>query len=431
MSNHRKPRTFSISQAVRGDQRAFISISGASGSGKTKSALELGTGLVAVTGGKLYGIDTENGRMKKYAPAAGETVRPGVTYDFHHVPLDPPFDPDSYLDALRFCETDAGAASGCVIIDSQSHEHAGPGGRLDSQAKEAERLAERSRHNKDPEAHKFSAFRPNSAARGNLLWQGFLRTRLHVILCFRAKESFEQRGKTIVDIGYAAIGADEFVFEADCSILLMPGAKGVPTWASERDGEKRAIKLPQEYAGILNDGRALSANHGQRIAQWLNAGGAIARGATSSRPTSVGGEATPTGSPSTSGAGVDPPAPLTSSDAFPGDMIEYAGARYDPALPCPLTAPLSIANMETHECKAWATKLAELMKAAPDYARRAWFDRNTSEILALKARGPALAARLEELANSAGNAPSTADGGASEDGEAWGSDAPLNQSGAG
>ena len=283
-------RSFAHKPAIREAQRAFLSFSGASGGGKTKSALEVATGLVSVTGGRVFVVDTENGRALKYAPALGEKPEPGRTYDFEHVPFDPPFDPDSYLAALRHCEANG---AGAVIFDSMSHEHAGEGGRLDSQLAEAERLA--SRFSKSPDAFKFAAFGPNSAARKRLLWGGFFRSRAHIILCFRAKETMEQRGKEILDCGFAAVGGEEFLFEADASILFMPGAAGVPTWKSEKTGERKAIKLPQEYRGILDDGRPMSADHGRRLALWLNAGNVVKRPGAPTPAARMGPDATPAG----------------------------------------------------------------------------------------------------------------------------------------
>lgn len=402
MSTKRTPRRFVHERAARKRQRAFISFIGASGGGKTKSALEFATGITSVAGGQVFGVDAENGRMLKYAPAPGEAVVPGRTYDFVHVPFEPPFDPESYLDALRYCEGIAGSAGGVVIFDSMSHEHAGPGGRLDASAEEADRLAEKSRYNKDPNAHRFSAFRVNSDGRRDLLWAGFLRSNLHVILCFRAKESYEQVGSKIINVGYSAVGGQEFIFEADCSILFMPGAKGVPTWQSDKTGEAAAIKLPQEYTGIIDDGRAISAAHGAKVARWLLAGGAP----TSAQSQSAGVTHPSTHSAVTGGAGdpqTTPAPPLSSGDDFLGDRPArdpysphpeqrgYNGQTYDPTAPCSIEPAAPIMSAEDKQLKAWAATLRDMIQHADDdEQRRRWNGENAADLLRLSQRSQPL-----------------------------------------
>lgn len=420
MSAKRTPRRFEHKRGQRERQRAFVSLSGASGGGKTKSALELGTGLVSVTGGTLFGVDTENGRMLKYAPPPGQPVEPGRTYDFVHVDFRPPFDPESYLDALRHCEEVAGPAGGCVIFDSMSHEHAGPGGRLDSSQEEAERLAARSRSNNNPDAHRFSAFRPNSRGRNDLLWSGFFLSSLHVILCFRARESYEQVGSKILDRGFTPIGGQDFIFEADCSILFMPGANGVPTWRSDKTGEQTAIKLPQEYRGIIDDGRAISAEHGAKLARWLQGGGRVARPTQGSQAFNPNGAATDPKSaasppqPPLDGAGSHPPASSSSSpgDGFPGDRIDFAGKLFDPAAPAYLDPPIAVARMETNDVTRYAKTLADLITRAPADQKRAWIDAQKEDIAALRAQVPSWVSRLETLAGESAAPARATDGGA-------------------
>lgn len=369
-------RTFAHKPAIREAQRAFLSFSGASGGGKTKSALEVATGLVSVTGGRVFVVDTENGRALKYAPAPGEQPEPGRTYDFEHVPFDPPFDPDSYLAALRHCEA---SGAGAVIFDSMSHEHAGEGGRLDSQLAEAERLA--SRFNKSPDAFKFAAFGPNSAARKRLLWGGFFRSRAHIILCFRAKETMEQRGKEILDCGFTAVGGEEFIFEADASILFMPGAAGVPTWKSEKTGERKAIKLPQEYRGILDDGRPMSADHGRRLALWLNAGNAVKRPGAPTPAAHMGPDATPAGGR----GGPQGVVRQAGETAAPGPVM-WGETALDPDAPQRIDF---FPGADAAEVKAAGAALRACIERASSYGLAVtWWELND---LAFRARSPALA----------------------------------------
>lgn len=364
----RAPRVFQHADAVREGQRAFISLTGASGGGKTKSALELAQGLVSVTGPEtgrhsIFVVDSENGRAKKYAPARGERASPmdarpeGKTYAFEHVPFDPPFDPDSYLDALHYCEEHG---AGAVIFDSMSHEHAGEGGRLDSHDKIAG----------DNKKRAFMAWRPNTDARNRLLWGGFFRSPCHIILCFRAKDKSEQRGDKIIDAGFTPIGGADFIFEADCSLLFMPQASGVPTWQSDLRGEQSAIKLPDEYRAIFRRGEAVTWRHGQEMARWLNAAGAPAAKQSAPKPSES--------------SSIDEPVRIT-----------YGGAVYEPASPLELETEVPIGMMSPNERMAWASALADLIKAAPRDIKHEWVDLNDARIGALAEN---VQTRLRELA---------------------------------
>src|SRR5690348_3446471 len=115
----RQGRSFQDTPAVRSAVPLLIGLTGPSGSGKTFSALRLAMGVQKVVGGDIFGIDTEAKRMLHYADK----------FKFRHIPFVAPFDPLSYLDALRHCQN-KGAKT--VIIDSTSHLHEGAGGTLEA-----------------------------------------------------------------------------------------------------------------------------------------------------------------------------------------------------------------------------------------------------------------------------------------------------------
>ena len=79
-----KTRSFEDSQAKPGGQPYLMGLTGASGSGKTYSALRIATGIQQVTGGDIYFIDTEAKRALWYADE----------FKFRHVPFNEPFSPD-------------------------------------------------------------------------------------------------------------------------------------------------------------------------------------------------------------------------------------------------------------------------------------------------------------------------------------------------
>src|SRR5690348_18319889 len=111
---------FAAVPAVRERVPLLVGLSGASSSGKTKSALRIAEGIREVIGGDIYGIDTEARRMAHYASE----------HKFQHVEFNAPFGSVDYLEAIRYC---VGKGASVVIVDSMSHEHEGPGGLIDFQ----------------------------------------------------------------------------------------------------------------------------------------------------------------------------------------------------------------------------------------------------------------------------------------------------------
>jgi energy-coupling factor transporter ATP-binding protein EcfA2 len=86
-----------------------VLLGGASGSGKTYSALRLAKGIAKKAGGKIAAIDTENGRIRYYADE----------FDFDDMRLAVPFEPEKYIEAI---EEAVGAGYTVLIIDSITHE---------------------------------------------------------------------------------------------------------------------------------------------------------------------------------------------------------------------------------------------------------------------------------------------------------------------
>ena len=106
-------------KAQRSKVKLRLNIASPSGFGKTYSALLIAFGI---TGNwqKIAVIDTENNSASLYSHLG----------DFKTLGLDPPYNPDRYIQAIRTCE-DAGID--LIIIDSISHVWKGPGGLLEYQ----------------------------------------------------------------------------------------------------------------------------------------------------------------------------------------------------------------------------------------------------------------------------------------------------------
>jgi len=191
--------------------RAFLKIglSGASGSGKTLSALLLAYGMIKEENpkwtdeeiwNKIAVIDTENGSGSLYV---GRKIH-GVTIgEYNSIDIEPPFTPEKYTDGIDICE-DAGLLA--IVIDSLSHAWTGEGGLLDQQGAAAKRSG-----------NSYTAWR-DITPKHNRLVDRMLQSHLHVIVTTRAKTEYVQEkdgnGKTTVrKIGLAPIFREGLEFE--------------------------------------------------------------------------------------------------------------------------------------------------------------------------------------------------------------------------
>lgn len=255
-------RTFEDKSAVRQSVPLLLGLMGPSGGGKTYSALELATGIQEIVGGDIFGIDTESNRMLMYAEY----------FKFRHVPFKAPFGSLDYLDAMEHC-INRGAK--IIITDSMSHEHEGPGGLLDLWETEQDRMAGDDWQKR--ERIKMLAIQKPKKNRRRLI-NTMLQMDCNFISCFRAKETakpIKKGGKTeVVQLGFMPIAGDEFVFEQTLNCLLLPNAKGFPSWQSENMGEEMMIKLPRQFEGMFQSPRQLNREVGRELAVWARGGAA-------------------------------------------------------------------------------------------------------------------------------------------------------------
>lgn len=96
-----------------------ILLGGASGSGKTFSALRLATGLAKNMNGKVCAMDTENGRIKYYAPKDENNIDTTKEFLFDVAELREPYEPEQYI---KIIDAAVDAGYDVLIIDSISHE---------------------------------------------------------------------------------------------------------------------------------------------------------------------------------------------------------------------------------------------------------------------------------------------------------------------
>lgn len=245
-------RSFEDSEAQRSRVPLLVGLVGPSGSGKTVSALRLATGMQRVDHGPIFLIDTEARRALHYADK----------FAFRHVEFGAPFSPLDYLAAIEHCVR---RGAGTIIVDSGSHEHEGPGGVLEWHEREVQRMSRGD--SAKAERVKMLGWQKPKAARRRLI-NTVLQMPCNVIFCFRAKEKLQIKpGQEPKPRGWMAISGDEFIYEMTVNALLLPGARGVPTWQSSDAGSREQIKRPGWAEEMLGD-RQLDEQAGEALARW-------------------------------------------------------------------------------------------------------------------------------------------------------------------
>jgi len=246
---------FDFRPAVRENVSLLIALAGASGSGKTYSALRLAKGLAPT--GKIAFIDTEARRGLHYADQ----------FEFMHADMRPPFRPENFLAGIRAAEK---AGAEVVIIDSFSHEYDGEGGITDWAA-EIEAAGAKSPGNwKVPKlAHK-------------KLMNALLQCRASIIFCLRADEKIKiakEGGRTVVEqLGWMPIAEKRFIFEMTASFTLTPDKPGLPQFDLPH-------KLQSQHRHMFPANQPIGEESGRLLAEWARGGEPIQAPRTESATT--------------------------------------------------------------------------------------------------------------------------------------------------
>jgi len=228
---------FTFSSAKRVNSHLLIGLAGASGSGKTFSAMTLAAGIC---GDKPFAvIDTEAGRGLHYADQ----------FRFDHADFEPPFTPERYAEAVRVA---AGEGYETIVVDSMSHEFDGAGGIMEAADKSSA---------KGPGAWK------EPKARHKKMMNGFLQTRAHLIFCLRAEEKIDMskkddRGRIIVEnAGWHPICEKRFGYEMTASFTLRPDAPGVIDLTLPH-------KIQDQHRMSFQPGQHINTAGGVALAAW-------------------------------------------------------------------------------------------------------------------------------------------------------------------
>ena len=239
---------FTFSKAKREKSKARICLTGASGGGKTLSALYLAYGMTD-DWNKIAVIDSERGRALMYADRTDLG-----TGEFLHCELEPPYSVDRYIEAMRNAEEIVGE-DGVIIIDSASHAWKGNGGILDAKEGIAQQRG----------MTDFSAWNTAGKIQNNFI-DTIMDLKCHCIVTLRSKTEYVQEkdpetGKsTVKKLGLAPVQRDDFEYEF---MLVM-----------ELDKDTHMAQIIKDNTFLDAEGfyGVITPELGKRLREWMNEG---------------------------------------------------------------------------------------------------------------------------------------------------------------
>ena len=224
-----------LKKAERQQIKLRIGISGASGFGKTYSALKMAHGMTNDYS-KIGIIDTENGSANLYSHLGPYSV----------LNLTEPYTPERYIEAIRTSEN---ASVEVIIIDSISHEWNGAGGCLEIHNQLGGRFQDWAKL-----THRHQAFIDT-----------ILKSKCHVITTTRRKVDYSldmgSNGKTkVVKHGTKEIQREGFEFERTVNFELV--------------NENHLAKASKDRTSLFMDRPefVINAATGKKLISWCNEG---------------------------------------------------------------------------------------------------------------------------------------------------------------
>jgi hypothetical protein len=228
-----------LQKAQRHQVKLRLGLSGASGFGKSYSALLLAYGI---TGDwtKIAVIDTENNSASLYSHLG----------DFNVVSLNQPYSPERYVEAIKLCEQNNMEV---IIVDSISHEWNGKGGCLQIHEQLGGRFQD------------WAKLTPRHQA----FIDGILQSNCHVITTVRKKMDYsmdrDSSGKTrVVKHGLKDITREGFSYELTVDFEII--------------NENHMAKATKDRTGLFMDKPEIliTKGVGRMLIDWCNQGVSIA-----------------------------------------------------------------------------------------------------------------------------------------------------------
>ncbi|MCA6068729.1 ATP-binding protein [Chryseobacterium sp. RG1] len=224
-----------LKQSQRQQVKLRLGLSGASGFGKTKSALLLAYGMTK-DWSKIAVIDTENSSASLYSDLGNYNV----------LDLQAPYSPERYIQAIELCEK---SGIEVIIIDSASHEWNGTGGCLEIHEKLGGRFQDWA----------------NVTPRHQSFINKILQSTCHIITTTRRKMDYSldigSNGKTqVVKHGTKEITRDGFEYELTINFELI--------------NENHLAKASKDRTGLFMNKPefVITSATGQLILEWCNSG---------------------------------------------------------------------------------------------------------------------------------------------------------------
>ncbi|TXD46048.1 AAA family ATPase [Polaribacter sp. IC073] len=228
-----------LQKAKRHQVKLRLGLSGASGFGKSYSALLLAYGITR-DWTKIAVIDTENNSASLYSHLG----------DFNVVSLNQPYSPERYIEAIRLCEKENMEV---VIIDSITHEWQGKGGCLQIHEQLGGRFQD------------WAKITPRHQA----FIDAILQSKCHVITTVRKKMDYsmdrDSSGKTrVVKHGLKDITREGFSYELTVDFEII--------------NENHMAKATKDRTGLFMDKPEILINKGvgKMLIDWCNQGVSIA-----------------------------------------------------------------------------------------------------------------------------------------------------------
>lgn len=221
--------------AQRKKVKLKIGMSGASGFGKTYSALLLAYGITG-DWSKIGVIDSENGSANLYEHLGAYNV----------IGLDAPYSPERYIEAIDICIT---AGIEVCIIDSNTHEWDGSGGCLEIQSTLGGRYQD------------WAKVTP----RHNAYIQKILQCPMHIITTTRRKQDYEMSANSggkmeVKKIGTKEVTREGFEYELTLNFEIL--------------NEKHMAKASKDRTGLFDSKPefVITSETGKELLGWANSG---------------------------------------------------------------------------------------------------------------------------------------------------------------
>jgi hypothetical protein len=223
-----------LQKASRKQVKLRLGLSGASGFGKTYSALLLAFGMTN-DWSKIAVIDTENESASLYSDLG----------EYNTIPLKAPFSPERYMEAIKACE-DGGME--VIIVDSITHEWDGKGGCLDI-------------HNELGGQYQHWA---KVTPRHNAFIDAILQSSCHIITTVRRKQDYDMvkdGAKTkVVKVGTKEVTREGFEYELTLNFEFL--------------NDNHLVKASKDRTGLFMDKPEfiITPATGKKILEWCMTG---------------------------------------------------------------------------------------------------------------------------------------------------------------